>query len=125
MDKMRSITDSPFLKEEFKNPLTGAHLSWMSSVSDNQQGGTGNGIVRDGNGNVVGKYKSVGGLCWVGVAVPASSTITITMPSKPAYRGPLLFSDGQSLWGSVDGDGKWTITVTATAALDGYGLYWS
>ena len=81
--------------------------------------------AHDGNGNVVGKYKSVGGLCWVGVAVPASSTITITMPSKPAYRGPLLFSDGQSLWGSVDGDGKWTITVTATAALDGYGLYWS
>ena len=121
-NKLRLNTDTPFLKGEFPNPLKGAHLDWITRVSDAMTGSCGGGNILDTNGNNVGLFKAFGGFVFCTFHVTQSGTIV--MPCNPFNRAPVFFSDGQIIWGSkISND--WTVDVTTTTAIDGYCTFWS
>ena len=123
-NKLRLNTDSPFLKGEFPNPLKGAYLSWMTTVSDALQGSNGDGKIKDHNGVELGKFKSFGGLVMCTLHFTDAGDYTFTMPSNPFNLAPVFLSDGQTVWGTKT-DNIWTVVVTVVAGTDGYSSYWS
>lgn len=113
MGAINGLSQSPFLRGEFPNPLRGPHLSWMSSLSELMTGGTGSGLIYSG-ALQVGGYKAIGGLvsCWLSLPVGAHS---ITLPDY-INPGPCIFSDGQIKWPSTNN----VITITTAIPLSGW-----
>lgn len=115
---MRQNTDSPFIRGDVPDKLTGGHLDWMTIVSNAFSGACGEGNIKNIDGVVVGQYKAFCGLVMLSVSIDANTTII--MPSKGKRRIMMNFSDGQAIWADNDGN----LTITVTNPVEGWGTYW-
>ena len=114
MSAINQLSQSPFVKGQFPNPLTGAHLSWISSLSESMRGANGSGSIYSG-ASVVGGYKAIGGLvsCWL--SLPSAGTFAISLPDY-INPGPCFFSDGQIVWPATNN----VISITTTVPVSGW-----
>ena len=121
--KIAQTGPSPYLKVAGVSPPQGAHLTWFTTLSQALQGANGSGKVYgvvDAANKEIGKWKSFGGLVFIGVTFDTAGTYKVNLPGVARHTAPMLLSDNQVIWPS---SGTLTVT-TSIPSVTGWMQYW-
>lgn len=116
-----AMTSAPQIAD---GSLKGAHLAWMTGVSESLKGTQGNGDLYGNNSTenkvVIGGWKAIGGNVDVWFKISKADTWGIPLPVKISYAGPAHLSNGTQVWPDVSTN---KLTVVTTESINGYMSY--